>query len=339
MKLDFNLRDYDLKTVTEQARHAEAIGYDCLWTSETQHDPFLPLAVAASTTSKIQLGTSIAVAFSRSPMTIAYTAWDLQKASKGRFILGLGSQVKAHILRRFSMKFESPGPKLREVVLALRAIWDCWQNGTPLNFDGRFYKFSLMTPFFNPGPIEHPRIPTYIAGVNAHMCRTAGEVCDGLHVHPFHTTKYLREFVHPAVNEGLKASGRSRDEFTYATACFVVIGDTEQERNRKAEAVRQHIAFYASTRTYEPVLAAHGWESLSPELHHRSLEGDWKRMAQLITDEMLDEIAVCGTYESIGKKLREKYAGLLDRITLYQPYEGPSDDPRVEALVRDFSKP
>jgi probable F420-dependent oxidoreductase len=337
MKLDFNLRDYDLETVPEQARRAEAIGYDCLWTSETQHDPFLPLALAANATSQIKLGTSIAVAFARSPMTIAHTAWDLQKASRGRFILGLGSQVKAHIERRFSMKFESPGPKLREVVLALRAIWECWQNGTPLKFAGRFYNFSLMTPFFNPGPIEHPRIPTYIAGVNAYMCRTAGELCDGLHVHPFHTTKYLREFVHPAVNDGLKASGRSRNEFTYATACFVVVGDREQERNASAEAVRRHIAFYASTRTYEPVLAAHGWESLSPELHRKSLEGNWKEMARLITDEMLDEVAVCGTYESIGKKLREKYAGLLDRIALYQPYEDPTQEPRVAALVREFT--
>ena len=338
MMLDFNLRDYDLKTVAEQARQAEASGYDCLWTSETQHDPFLSLAVAANSTAKIKLGTSIAVAFARSPMTIAYTAWDLQKASQGRFILGLGSQVKAHIERRFSARFESPGPKLREVVQALRAIWDSWQQGTPLRFEGRFYNFSLMTPFFNPGPIQHPRIPTYIAGVNAYMCRAAGEVCDGLHVHPFHTTKYLREFVRPAVNEGLKASGRSGDEFSYATACFVVTGDSEQERSANAEAVRQQIAFYASTRTYEPVLAAHGWESLSPELHRKSLEGDWKKMAQLITDEILDEVAVSGTYETIGKKLREKYAGLLDRIALYQPYESPDGDPRVRTLARDLNR-
>jgi probable F420-dependent oxidoreductase len=261
MKLDVALRDYDLRAVAAQLRKAEAIGYDCLWTSETQHDPFLPLGVAATATSKLKLGTSIAVAFSRSPMTIAYTAWDIQKASAGRFILGLGSQVKAHIQRRFSVKFESPGPKLREYVLSLRAIWDCWENGTPLRFDGEFYNFSLMTPFFIPGPIAHPTIPIYVAGVNAYMCRMAGEVCDGLHVHPFHTAKYLREFVHPAVNEGLETSGRSREDFTYATACFVVVGDTERERAENAEAVRQQIGFYASTRTYEPVLATHGWEA------------------------------------------------------------------------------
>jgi probable F420-dependent oxidoreductase len=336
MTLDVGIRDYDLQAMPEYARKMEAIGYDCLWTSETQHDPFLPLAVASAATSSIKLGTSIAVAFPRSPMVLAYTAWDLQKASAGRFILGLGSQVRAHNQRRFSVKFESPGPKLREVVLALRAIWDCWQNGTPLKFDGQFYKFDLMTPFFNPGPIAHPRIPVFIAGVNPYMCRMAGEVCDGLHVHPFHTPKFLREYVHPAVEEGLRASGRSQQDFQYATASFVVVGDTERERAQNAEAVKQQIAFYASTRTYEPVLAAHGWEEIVPELHAKSLEGDWKGMKKLISDEMLDTIAVSGTYESIGRKLRERYAGLLHRISLYQPYETLVDDSRLAALVREF---
>ncbi len=337
MKLDTNLREYDLQSVADSARNAEAAGYDCLWTSETQHDPFLPLAVAAAATSSIKLGTAIAVAFARSPMVLAHTAWDLQCASKGRFLLGLGSQVKAHIQRRFSVKFEAPGPKLREVVLALRAIWDCWQNGTPLEFEGEFYRFNLMTPFFNPGPIAHPKIPIYIAGVNAYMCRMAGEVCDGLHVHPFHTAKYLREFVHPVVEEGLRASGRSRENFTYVTACFVVVGDTERERSANGEVVRQQIAFYASTRTYEPVLAAHGWEGVGPELHRRSLEGDWKGMAALITDEMLDAVAVTGTYEDIGKKLREKYAGLLDRISLYQLGGSVVDEARGAAMLKGFN--
>ena len=334
MKLDVGLRDYELPSVPESARKMEAIGYDCLWTSETQHDPFLPLAVAATATSSIKLGTSIAVAFPRSPMITAYTAWDIQKASGGRFILGLGSQVRAHNQRRFSVKFESPGPKLREVVLGLRAIWECWQHGTPLRFKGEFYNFDLMTPFFNPGPIAHSKIPVFVAGVNKYMCRMAGEVCDGLHVHPFHTTKYLREYVHPAVEEGLRVSGRGRSDFEYATASFVVVGDTEQERAKQTEAVRQQIAFYASTRTYEPVLASHGWESVGPELHQKSLDGDWKGMARLITDEMLDVIVVSGTYETLGQKLRERYAGLLDRVSLYQPYEAAGDEARMAALVR-----
>ena len=334
MVLDVGLHDYDLRSVPESARKMEDTGYGCLWTSETQHDPFLPLAVASTATSSMKLGTSIAVAFPRSPMITAYTAWDIQKASRGRFILGLGSQVRAHNERRFSVKYESPGPKLREVVLALRAIWRCWQEKTPLRFKGEFYNLDLMTPFFNPGPISHPKIPIFVAGVNRYMCRMAGEVCDGLHVHPFHTPKYLREYVYPAVEDGLRVSGRSRQDFTYATASFVIVGETESERSRNAEAVRQQIAFYASTRTYEPVLASHGWEAIGPELHQKSLEGDWQGMAQLITDEMLDVIAVTGTYENIGRKLREKYDGLLDRISLYQPYEVPADDSRLPALVR-----
>src|SRR5579872_5800021 len=251
MKIDAGLRGDNLRAVPEQARRLESMGYDGLWTSETQHDPFLPLAIAATVTSAIKLGTSIAVAFPRSPMILAYTAWDIQKASAGRFILGLGSQVKAHNQRRFSVKFESPGPKLREVVLALRSIWECWQGGTPLRFHGEFYTFDLMTPFFNPGPIPHPNIPIFIAGVNRYMCRIAGEVCDGLHVHPFHTPRYLREYVHPAVAEGLRESARSRQDFAFATSSFVVLGDTQAELAENAQAVRQQIAFYASTRTYE----------------------------------------------------------------------------------------
>jgi probable F420-dependent oxidoreductase len=339
MILDVALRDYDLQNVPKFARDMEEIGYDCLWTSETQHDPFLPLAVAATATSSIKLGTAIAVAFPRSPMITAYTAWDIQKASQGRLILGLGSQVRAHNERRFSVKFESPGPKLREVVLALRAIWECWQNGTPLKFRGEFYKFDLMTPFFNPGPIAHPKIPVFVAGVNQYMCHMAGEVCDGLHVHPFHTPKYLREYVHSAVEDGLRESGRSRRDFTYATAVFVVVGDTESERTKNRESVRQQIAFYASTRTYEPVLAAHGWERIGPELHQKSLEGDWHGMAKLISDEMLDEVAVTGPYETLAGKLRERYTGLLDRISLYQPYETSVDHARQCALVRSFKFP
>src|SRR5207247_1280248 len=204
------------------ARKREALRYACLWSCDTQHDPCLPLAVAAGATTHIRLGTAIAVVFPRSPMITAHIAWDLQKASDGRFILGLGTQVKGHNERRFSVKFESPGPKLREAVLAIRAIWDCWQNGTKLDFKGQFYRFDLMTPFFNPGPIAHPKIPVYIAGVNRYMCRIAGEVCDGLHVHPFNSPTYLREYVQPALNEGLRALGREREDLPYVTSTFVV---------------------------------------------------------------------------------------------------------------------
>jgi probable F420-dependent oxidoreductase len=298
----------------------------------------LPLAIAASVTSRVKLGTAIAVVFPRSPMITAHIAWDLAKASDGRFILGLGTQVKGHNERRFSVKFESPGPRLREAILAMRAIWDCWQNGTKLNVKGQFYRFDLMTPFFNPGPIEHPKIPVYIAGVNRYMCRLAGEVCDGLHVHPFNSPKYLRELVHPAVEEGLRTSGRSRADFTYATSTFVVLGDTEGERAAAKQAVKQQIAFYASTRTYEPVLAAHGWQDLVPHLHRKSVEGDWQGMADLVTDEMLDTYAVTGAYADIADAIRARYAGLLDRTSFYQPYQPGIDDPRLPRVVTQFNQ-
>ena len=229
MKLDVGMLTHDLKSIPEYARKVEALGYDCLWSAETQHDPFLPLAVAATVTSRINLGTSIAVAFPRSPMILAHICWDLAKASGGRFILGLGSQVKGHNERRFSVKFESPAPKMREIVLALRRIWDCWQNGTKLDFKGTFYRFDLMTPFFNPGPIEHPAIPVYVAGVNAAMCRVAGEVCEGLHVHPFHSADYLRHNQIPNVAEGARRGGRTLDAVTFETPVMTAVGDTAEE--------------------------------------------------------------------------------------------------------------
>jgi len=338
VKLDVAMLTHDLRTVPDYARKVEALGFDCLWSAETQHDPFLPLAAAATVTSRIGLGTSIAVAFARSPMVLAHIAWDLAKASGGRFILGLGSQVKGHNERRFSVKWESPAPRMREVVLALRAIWDAWQNRTKLNVKGRFYRFDLMTPFFDPGPIEHPAVPIYIAGVNRHMCRVAGEVCDGLHVHPFNSPTYLRDYVQPAVDEGLKTAGKRREDFTYATSSFVVIGETEAELAPQRLAVKQQIAFYASTRTYEPVLAAHGWQDLAPHLHRKSVEGDWKGMADLITDEMLDAYAVTATHDTIAARLTERYRGLLDRTAFYQPQKPQAlDDPRLPRLVKQFN--
>ena len=337
MKLDVGMLTHDLKSLPEYARKVEALGYDCLWSSETQHDPYLPVAVAATVTSRIKLGTNIATVFSRSPMITAHIAWDLQKASGGRFTLGLGTQVKAHNERRFSVKFESPGPKMAEAIRSIRAIWDCWQNGVKLNFKGQFYTFDVMTPFFNPGPIEHPKIPIFIAAVNPYMCGVAGELCEGMHVHPFNSPKYLREVVHPAVEAGLKKSGRARKEFTFATASFVIVGDNEKERAEQAQMVRQQIAFYGSTRTYQPVLECHGWGALTAQLHRKSVEGDWKGMADLITDEMLDAYAVTATYDQLHAKVLERYDGLLDRTALYQPYQPKQDDPRLPAAIKAFN--
>jgi probable F420-dependent oxidoreductase len=337
VKLDVGMLTHDLRAMADYSRKVEALGYDCLWSAETQHDPFQPLAVAATATSRIRLGTNIATVFSRSPMVTAMIAWDLQKASGGRFTLGLGTQVKAHNERRFSVKFESPGPKMAEAVRAIRAIWDCWQNGSKLNFKGQFYTFDVMTPFFNPGPIEHPRIPIFVAAVNPFMCGVAGEHCDGMHVHPFNSPKYLREIVQPAVNAGLAKSGRNRPDFTYATSSFVVVGDTPEERSEQAQMVKQQIAFYGSTRTYQPVLECHGWGDVTAKLHRKSIEGDWKGMADLITDEMLDAYAVTAPYDRLKAAMEARYSGLLDRTALYQPYPPRQDDPRLPALIKSFN--
>ena len=337
LRLDLGVHALGLRAVADEARRAEAMGFGCLWSAETKHDPFLPLAVAAVNTERLQLGTAIAVAFPRSPMILAHTAWDLQKASGGRFVLGLGTQVKAHNERRFAVRWEPPGPRLREVVLALRAIWECWQNGTPLDFRGASYRFDLMTPFFNPGPIDHPRIPIYLAAVNPYMCRLAGELGDGIHIHSFHSAKYLREVIHPAVAEGRRASGRSTRDFTVRASTMVVLGDTPEELERNKQAVKQQIAFYASTRTYQAVLAVHGLDHLVPQLHAKSLEGDWKGMADLISDEALEHFAVTATWETLGTELRERYEGICDRTQLYPSFQPPLDDPRFAALVRELN--
>src|SRR5919202_1836889 len=226
MKLDASLgvEGKNLRSAGDAARAAEALGFTGLWTSETKHDAFLPLAIAADATERIELGTSIAVAFSRSPMEVAQTTWDLQDLSEGRFILGLGTQVKAHIKRRFSMPWDRPVARLREYILALRAIWQSFQTGGPLTFEGEFYRHTLMTPFFNPGPIEQPEVPVYIAGVNTRLTTLAGELCDGFHVHPFHSPEYVRKTVKPAIAEGAKKVGRNPEEVELATSVFVVSG-------------------------------------------------------------------------------------------------------------------
>jgi probable F420-dependent oxidoreductase len=333
VNLDIGLMTCDLPAVGEYCRRAENMGFGAVWSAETRHDPFLPLAVAAATTRRVGLGTAIAIAFARSPMILAHIAWDLQKASGGRFVLGLGSQVKAHNERRFSVPWSAPAPRLREVVAALRAIWTAWQRRAPLDFRGQSYRFDLMTPFFDPGPIEHPQVPVYLAGVNPQMCRVAGEIADGLHVHSFHSERYLRECVHPAVQEGLNRAGRSRADFTFRASTMVVLGDSAEERKRHARGVKQQIAFYASTRTYQPVLAAHGLEDLVPRLHARSLAGDWEGMTDLISDATLDLFAVSGPFEEIGDRIRERYRGLYDRTQLYPSFQPSLEDPRWPAVL------
>jgi probable F420-dependent oxidoreductase len=334
MKLDVNIAIDSLLDVPELARDAEAAGFDGVWTSETRHDPFLPLALAAAHTGRVSLGTAIAVAFPRSPTAVAHIAWDLQAASKGRLILGLGTQVKGHNERRFSVPWTAPGPRLRDYIGALRAVWECWQSGRPIDFRSEHYNITLMTPFFAPAPIEHPRIPIYIAAVNPYNLRLAGELCEGVHLHPFHSVKYLRDFALPHIEAGLARASRRRSDITLMTFAFMVTGRTAAEMAQARERARQQIAFYASTRTYEPVLAAHGWQDLMPSLHRKSVQGDWAGMAALITDEMLGVFTVEAPLDELAAALRARYDGILDRIGPYLPLEARTDRGAVEAFAQ-----
>jgi probable F420-dependent oxidoreductase len=311
--------DY-LRGMDRTARAAEDLGFAGLWTSETKHDAFLPLAIAANETREIELGTSVAIAFSRSPMETAQTAWDLQDLSDGRFVLGLGTQVKAHVMRRFSMPWDRPAARLREYILALRAIWDSFQNEGPLQFEGEFYRHTLMTPFFNPGPIEHPQIPVYIAGVNTRLARLAGEICDGFHVHPFHSPEYVRRTVIPAITAGAEGVGRDPEQVTLATSAFVISAESEEEAAEQRESVRAQISFYASTPTYRTVLEAHGWEEIGEKLGIMAREKNWREMPALVTDAMLAAFAIEAAPDDIGSALKERYTGLIDRVTLYIPF-------------------
>jgi probable F420-dependent oxidoreductase len=321
-----------LRDVPHTAREAEESGFGVLWVPETRHDPFLPVALAAEHTRRIRLGTAVAIAFPRSPMVLAHIGWDLAQFSGGRFILGLGTQVKGHNERRFSVPWVPPGPRLRDMVLAIRAIWDCWQHGTRLDFRSRHYTHTLMTPFFNPGPIEHPDIPIFLGGVNPYMCRIAGEVADGLLMHSLNSVTYIRTIVLPAVLEGLHKSGRPRSAFTLRGTVFPVLGDTEEELDLARAAVRQRIAFYASTRTYKTVLEAHGWGDLTDRLHAMAGRGAWEAMGREITDDMLDAFCIISTPAMLGQKLRERFEGLVDRLFLnltYEPAAKKIDWPRV----------
>ena len=315
MKFDASIAPTTLTEVPDLARAAEALGFDAVWTSETQHDPFLPLALIAAHTQQIQFGTAVAIAFARSPTVLAHTAWDLAHSSGGRLILGLGTQVQAHIERRFGMSWpDSPVGFLREMIEAMRAVWACWQSGDRLNYRGEHFNLRLMTPFFNPGPISDPDIPIYIAGVNRGLCRLAGELANGFHVHPYHSVRYLREVVRPSIEEGATMGGRDPGEIELsATAMFVEDAD-------RAAFVRSQIAFYASTPSYRPVMAIHGWGEVADELSGLARRQAWGEMSRLITDEILETFAVVAPLPRLGATLRSRYDGLADRLTLYVPF-------------------
>jgi probable F420-dependent oxidoreductase len=311
------LVDYDaaLADVPEISRAAEALGFDGLWVAETRHDPFLPLALAADHTSRLELGTAIAVAFARSPTVVAHSAWDLARLSGGRLVLGLGTQVRAHVTRRFGMPWsDRPVSQMRDYVAAVRAVWAAWQSGAPLRVRSEHYPLTLMTPFFSPGPIPNPEIPIYLAGVGAGMVRLAGEVADGLIVHPLHSAAYLADVMRPALAAGAARSGR--DASGVVVSASVLVATDERER----EETRRQIGFYASTPTYRAVLEHHGWASVGEELSALARRGAWDEMPRVVSDELLETFAVVASAAGLGDAIARSRGGLVDRVSLYRPF-------------------
>jgi probable F420-dependent oxidoreductase len=332
MLFDAVLPPASLSNLPEIARAAEVTGLRALWSAETQHDPFLPLAIAAEHTQRIHLGTAIAVAFARSPTVLAHTAWDLADASRGRFILGLGTQVRAHVERRFGMPWpESPAGKLRDMLQALRAVWRSWQEGEPLRHEGPYHRLTLMTPFFNPGPIEHPAIPVYIAGVNPALCRLAGEEANGFVAHPYHSAAYLRQVVRSEIDAGAARAGRAPADICLSVTVLAATDEAE------TEFARSQIAFYASTPSYRPVMEHHGWGEVADRLRALSRQMAWGEMPSLISDEMLSTFAVVATEATLAERLLERYTGLADRLSLYLPFMPGSRDRFWQTLSAEMA--
>ena len=333
MKVDGSIGT-NLRQAGAQAKELEAAGYSGAWTAETSHIPFFPLLLAAEHTERLEIGTSIAVAFARNPMTLANIGWDLQSFSKGRFVLGLGSQIKPHITKRFSMEWSHPAPRMREMILAIRAIWDTWENGTPLAFRGDYYTHTLMTPFFTPERADLagfgvPKI--FLAGVGELMTEVAGEVCDGFLCHGFTTEKYLREVTLPALARGRAKAGKTMEGFEIVGPSFVVTGANEEQMAAAAAGTRQQIAFYGSTPAYRGVLEAHGWGGMQDELNSLSKLGKWAEMGELITDEVLNTFAVVAEPEGVAPELQRRYGDVISRISFYAPYK--SDPERWAGVI------
>ena len=329
MQIDGGLTTLELAQVPAAARDLAALGYDGLFTFEGKGDPFLPLVLAAEHAPGLTLGTAVAIAFPRSPMHLAYIGHDLQAQTQGRFVLGLGAQIRTHVEKRFSAVYDHPVARMRELVLAMRAIWRCWYEGERLDFRGRFYRHTLMTPIFEPAP--HPFGPpkVFLAGVQPRMTAVAGEVADGLIVHPFNSRRFMERDLLPALDQGVARGGRARRDVTVMCQAMVATGFSDAERELATTMVRGQIAFYASTPAYRPVLEAHGWGPLQEELHALSKRGEWGEMGERITDEMLATFAAMGTPDEIPAQLRARYGGLADRLMLVH-YSTLTGDAREE---------
>lgn len=336
MKFDFYYPPSPPEGAAAAARRARDMGYDGFFSTETQYDPFLPLAMAGGSVPDLEYGTAIAVAFPRSPMVTAMTSWDLSRLTGGSFMLGLGTQIRAHITRRFSTEWGNPGPRLRDYILAIQAIWDTWQNSVPLRYDGDFYKFTLMTPFFDPGPIAHPEIPIYIAGVGPYLSQLAGEVCDGFHVHPFHTIPYMDSVMLPNMQKGADEKGRSIDDVERVTTVFVMTGETDSEIEQAMEPVRQQISFYGSTPSYRPVLEASDFD-FGGQLHAMSKRGEWSEMPSAVPDEAVLKVGVAAPINELAQAIKDRYGDRVQRVGFYTIGSAANIDPDAMAqLISEF---
>ncbi len=333
MLVDHFLRA-DLPGVPALARDLESIGFDGIYTAEGPHEPFLPLQLAAEHTARAQLFTNIAVAFARSPMDLAQMADGLQRSSGGRFVLGLGSQIRPHIERRYSMTWSRPVARMREMVEAVKAIQAAWNDGSPLAYRGEIYRHTLMTPFFDPGPNPHGPPPVWVAALGPKMTACAAEFGDGLLVHPFHTGRFMTEHAARSVAAGLGRAGRDRADFTVSATAIVATGSTEEEQEIARVASRGLLGFYGSTPAYRVTLDAHGWGDLQTELHSMTKEGRWAELSDVIPDEVFDAIVVSGAPGDIAGLLEARYQGTVDRAGLSMPYESSRDT--MEALVAGF---
>ncbi len=323
----------------EHARMLEEVGYDSVITPEAGHDPFLPLMIIAEHTNKMRFGTGVAIAFPRSPFVTAQIAWDLQRFSGGRFMLGLGTQVKGHNERRYSTAWPSPpGPRLREYILCLKAIFKTFQTGARPDYQGQHYQFTLISPFFSPGANESGDVPVYISAVNRYNCKLVGELCDGIRMHGFNTLKYTTEVIIPAIKAGAAKAGRKFEDIDIVGGTFVITGKNEEEIEKAKAPVRQQLSFYASTRAYHPVLEVHGWQDMGQQLFRLSMEGKWGEMAAAMTDDMLQEFAIIGTYDQLAAKLKERYAGLVTTLDFGFGARTPEQQEAMNHVVQEIKK-
>lgn len=336
-KLDPGLREpdtpLDIRRFAELARVAEDVGLDAVLVEETKDDPFQLLALGSTTTSTIQLGTSVAMAFPRSPTATALSAWSLQKVSDGRFLLGLGSQVRAHIERRYGLPWSAPAPWMRDYVNAIRAVWSCWQDQTPLDFQSEHYTLDLMVPLFDPGPIEHPDIPIHIAAIGPNMCAVAGEVADGVRLHPVCTPQFIDAEILPNLARGALRSARNVDDVEVCMKPLVGTAPDDERLEKVIDTVRARVAFYLSTPSYRRTFDHHGWLDVARHASTLSREGRWEELPSLVSDEMLHTVATIGTYDEIGARLVERYAGRVDRIEFSIPVETAGDAERLAAIL------